>query len=211
MAQYFSVHPSTPQSRLIRRSVDMLRGGGVIVYPTDTSYALGCCLDSKDGLDRIRRIRQLDEQHNFTLICKDLSQIATFAKIDNEAFRLIKSLTPGPFTFILKATRETPRRLQHPKKKTIGIRLPDNPITVALLEELAEPLFNSTLILPGDEEPIADPEDIRDRLEKDVSLIIDAGIVTYRPSTILGFTEGAPELIRQGAGAVPFLNPIDNT
>jgi tRNA threonylcarbamoyl adenosine modification protein (Sua5/YciO/YrdC/YwlC family) len=206
MAQYFSIHPESPQPRLIRRSVDILREGGVIVYPTDTSYALGCSLDSKDGLDRIRRIRQLDEQHNFTLICKDLSQTATFAKIDNEAFRLIKSLSPGPYTYILKATRETPRRLQHPKKKTIGIRFPDNPITIALLEELSEPLFSSTLILPGDEQPVADPEDIRDRLEKQVSLIIDAGIVTYQPSTILGFTEGSLEIIRQGIGVVPSLS-----
>ncbi|MEY4195047.1 MAG: hypothetical protein RLZZ226_1415 [Pseudomonadota bacterium] len=205
MAQYFNIHPLSPQPRLIRRSVDILREGGVIAYPTDTSYALGCCLDSKEALERIRRIRQLDEQHNFTLICRDMSQTATFAKIDNEAFRLIKSLIPGPFTFILKATRETPRRLQHPKKKTIGIRLPDNPITMALLEELGEPLFNSTLILPGDEEPVTDPEDIRDRLEKELSLIIDAGIVPYRPSTILGFTEGTPEIIRQGAGEVPSL------
>ncbi len=205
MAQYFNIHPLSPQPRLIRRSVDILREGGVIAYPTDTSYALGCCLDSKEALERIRRIRQLDEQHNFTLICRDMSQTATFAKIDNEAFRLIKSLIPGPFTFILKATRETPRRLQHPKKKTIGIRLPDNPITMALLEELGEPLFNSTLILPGDEEPMTDPEDIRDRLEKELSLIIDAGIVPYRPSTILGFTEGTPTIIRQGAGEVPSL------
>ncbi len=205
MAQYFNIHPLSPQPRLIRRSVDILREGGVIAYPTDTSYALGCCLDGKEALERIRRIRQLDEQHNFTLICRDMSQTATFAKIDNEAFRLIKSLIPGPFTFILKATRETPRRLQHPKKKTIGIRLPDNPITMALLEELGEPLFNSTLILPGDEEPMTDPEDIRDRLEKELSLIIDAGIVPYRPSTILGFTEGTPEIIRQGAGEVPSL------
>jgi len=205
MAQYFNIHPLSPQPRLIRRSVDILREGGVIAYPTDTSYALGCCLDSKEALERIRRIRQLDEQHNFTLICRDMSQTATFAKIDNEAFRLIKSLIPGPFTFILKATRETPRRLQHPKKKTIGIRLPDNPITMALLEELGEPLFNSTLILPRDEEPVTDPEDIRDRLEKELSLIIDAGIVPYRPSTILGFTEGTPEIIRQGAGEVPSL------
>lgn len=205
MAQYFNIHPLSPQPRLIRRSVDILREGGVIAYPTDTSYALGCCLDGKEALERIRRIRQLDEQHNFTLICRDMSQTATFAKIDNEAFRLIKSLIPGPFTFILKATRETPRRLQHPKKKTIGIRLPDNPITMALLEELGEPLFNSTLILPGDEEPMTDPEDIRDRLEKELSLIIDAGIVPYRPSTILGFTEGTPTIIRQGAGEVPSL------
>ena len=203
MAQYFSIHPLTPQPRLIRRSVEILRAGGIIVYPTDTAYALGCCLDSKDGLERIRRIRQLDEQHNFTLICRDLSEISTFARIDNEAFRLIKSITPGPFTFILKATRETPRRLQHPKKKSIGIRLPDNPITEALLAELSEPLFSSTLILPGDDAPMTDPEDIRDRLEKSVDLIIDVGIVTYHPSTILSFSEGSLEILRQGSGIIP--------
>jgi tRNA threonylcarbamoyl adenosine modification protein (Sua5/YciO/YrdC/YwlC family) len=202
MAQYFQVHPKDPQPRLIRRSIEILRDGGLIVYPTDSSYALGCRLDNKDGLERIRRIRQLDEDHNFTLVCFDLSQISTFAKINNEAFRLIKSLTPGPFTFILQATRETPRRLQHPKRKTIGIRLPDNPITMALVSELQEPLFSSTLILPGQEDAMVDPEEIRSRLEKEVDLIIDAGIVVYEPTTIVGFTEDRPEIIRQGKGAV---------
>jgi tRNA threonylcarbamoyl adenosine modification protein (Sua5/YciO/YrdC/YwlC family) len=202
MAQYFQVHPKDPQPRLIRRSIEILRDGGLIVYPTDSSYALGCRLDNKDGLERIRRIRQLDEDHNFTLVCFDLSQISTFAKINNEAFRLIKSLTPGPFTFILQATRETPRRLQHPKRKTIGIRLPDNPITMALVSELQEPLFSSTLILPGQEDAMVDPEEIRSRLEKEVDLIIDAGIVVYEPTTIVGFTEDRPEIIRQGKGVV---------
>jgi tRNA threonylcarbamoyl adenosine modification protein (Sua5/YciO/YrdC/YwlC family) len=206
MAQYFQVHPQTPQPRLVRRSVEILREGGLIIYPTDSAYAFGCHMDNKEALDRIRRIRQLQEEHNFTLICRDLSQISTFAKINNEAFRLIKSVTPGPFTFILKATRETPRRLQHPKKKTIGIRLPDHPITVALVAELGEPLFSSTLILPGDEEPMADPEDIRERLEKEVDLIIDAGVVAYQPTTIIGFTEDTPEIIRQGSGVVASLN-----
>lgn len=200
MAQYFQVHPKDPQPRLIKRGVDILRDGGLIVYPTDSAYAFGCRMDSKDGLDRIRRIRQLGEGHNFTLICIDLSQVSTFAKINNEAFRLIKSLTPGPFTFILSATRETPRRLQHPKRKSIGIRLPDNPITMALVAELGEPLFSSTLILPGEDEAMADPEDIRDRLEKEVDLIIDGGAVPYEPSTIIGFTEDRPEILRQGKG-----------
>lgn len=172
----------------------------MIVYPTDSAYALGCRMDNKEGLDRIRRIRQLGEAHNFTLVCIDLSQISTFARINNEAFRLIKSLTPGPFTFILPATRETPRRLQHSKRKTIGIRLPNNPITAAIVADLKEPLFSSTLIFPGDEEAVADPEDFRDRLEKDVDLIIDGGIVVYEPSTIIGFTEDRPEIIRQGKG-----------
>jgi tRNA threonylcarbamoyl adenosine modification protein (Sua5/YciO/YrdC/YwlC family) len=200
MAQYFQVHPKDPQPRLIRRSVEIVRDGGLIVYPTDSSYAFGCRMDTKNGLERIRRIRQLEEDHNFTLVCIDLSQIATFARINNEAFRLIKSLTPGPFTFVLPATRETPRRLQHSKRKTIGIRLPDNPITMALVSELREPLFSSTLILPGQDEAMADPEDIRQRLEKEVDLIIDAGVVAYEPTTILGFTEDRPEILRQGKG-----------
>lgn len=200
MAQYFEIHPQDPQPRLIRRSVEIVRDGGVIAYPTDSAYALGCSMDNKSGLDRIRRIRQLGETHNFTLICIDLSQISTFAKINNEAFRLIKALTPGPFTFILPATRETPRRLQHSKRKTIGIRLPDNPITAALVSELQEPLFSSTLIFPGEAGAVADPELFRGRLEKAVDLIINGGIVVYEPSTIIGFTEDRPEIIRQGKG-----------
>jgi tRNA threonylcarbamoyl adenosine modification protein (Sua5/YciO/YrdC/YwlC family) len=202
MAQYFQVHPKDPQPRLIRRSIEIVREGGLIVYPTDSSYALGCRMDNKEGLDRMRRIRQLEEDHNFTLVCIDLSQISTFARINNEAFRLIKSLTPGPYTFILQATRETPRRLQHPKRKTIGIRLPDNPITMALVSELQEPLFSSTLIPPGSEEALADPEDIRRRLERTVDLIIDAGIVIYQPTTIIDFTEDLPRILRQGKGVV---------
>jgi tRNA threonylcarbamoyl adenosine modification protein (Sua5/YciO/YrdC/YwlC family) len=202
MAQYFQIHPKDPQPRLIRRSVEIVREGGLIVYPTDSAYAFGCRMDNKEGLERIRRIRQLDEDHNFTLVCIDVSQISIFAKINNEAFRLIKSLTPGPFTFILPATRETPRRLQHPKRKTIGIRLPDNPITMALASELQEPLFSSTLILPGADEALADPEDIRRRLEKVVDLIIDAGMIVYEPTTIVGFMGDQPEILRQGKGVV---------
>ena len=202
MAQYFQIHPKDPQPRLIRRSVEIVREGGLIVYPTDSAYAFGCRMDNKEGLERIRRIRQLDEDHNFTLVCIDVSQISIFAKINNEAFRLIKSLTPGPFTFILPATRETPRRLQHPKRKTIGIRLPDNPITMALVSELQEPLFSSTLILPGADEALADPEDIRRRLEKVVDLIIDAGVIVYEPTTIVGFMGDQPEILRQGKGVV---------
>jgi tRNA threonylcarbamoyl adenosine modification protein (Sua5/YciO/YrdC/YwlC family) len=198
MAQYFQVHPQDPQPRLIRRSVDLIRSGGLIVYPTDSSYAFGCQMDNKAGLDRIRRIRNLEEDHNFTLVCIDLSQISTFAKINNEAFRLIKSLTPGPVTFILQATRETPRRLLHSKRKTIGIRLPDNPISMALVTELQEPLFSSTLILPSEDEAMADPEEIRARLEKEVDLIIDAGVVPYAPSTIIRLSDEPPEVLRQG-------------
>lgn len=206
MAQYFQIHPQNPQARLIRQAVDILRKGGVIAYPTDTSYALGCVMDSKDGLDRIRRIRQLGDQHNFTLICVELSQVSTFSKMENETFRLIKSLTPGAFTFILSATRETPRRLQHSKRKTIGIRLPDDAISKAIVAELGEPLFSTTLILPGEDEAMSDPEDIRERLEKDVDLVIDAGIVMYEPSTIIDCTGSTPEITRQGKGVAGSLS-----
>lgn len=202
MAQYFQIHPQTPQLRLIRRAVEIVRSGGLIVYPTDSAYALGCLMDDKAAHDRIRRIRQLGEEHNFTLVCMDLSQISTFAKIGNEAFRMIKFLTPGPFTFILKATREVPRRLQHPKRKTIGIRLPDNAISQMLVAELGEPMFSATLILPGEDDALSDPETIREQLEKEVDLIIDAGTLAYAPTTIIGFTEETPEIIRQGAGIV---------
>jgi len=206
MAQYVQIHPQTPQDRLIRRAVEVVREGGLIVYPSDSSYALGCQIDNKDALERIRRIRQLGQEHRFALVCRDLSQISSFARIGNEAFRLIKMLTPGPFTFILKATKEVPRRLQHPKLKTIGIRIPDCPITQALVKELGEPLFSSTLILPGESEAMSDPYEIRERLEKQVELIIDADIVPYVPTTIVGFTEGNPEIIRQGKAEVTFLN-----
>lgn len=200
MSQFFQIHPKDPQPRLIKRCVEILLQGGVIVYPTDSSYALGCRMDNREGLERIRRIRRLEEDHNFTLVCIDISQISTFAKMNNEGFRLIKSLTPGPYTFILEATKETPRRLMHAKRKTIGVRLPDDPITEAIVTDLGEPLFSSTLIMPGEEEAMADPEDIRDRLEKEVDLIIDAGILTYEPTTIIGFTGDNPEIIRQGKG-----------
>jgi len=200
MSQFFQVHPKDPQPRLIKRCVEILQKGGVIVYPTDSSYALGCRMDNRDGLDRIRRIRQLGEDHHFTLVCVDISQISTVAKMDNESFRLIKSLTPGPFTFILEATKETPKRLVHGKRKTIGIRLPDDPITEAIVSELGEPLFSTTLILPGEEEALADPEEIRERLEKVVDLIIDSGMLPYEPTTIIGCTSDSPEIIRQGKG-----------
>lgn len=200
MSQFFQVHPKDPQPRLIKRCVEILQKGGVIVYPTDSSYALGCRMDNRDGLERIRRIRHLGEDHNFTLVCVDISQISTVAKMDNESFRLIKSLTPGPFTFILEATKETPKRLVHGKRKTIGIRLPDDPITEAIVSDLGEPLFSSTLILPGEEEAMADPEEIRERLEKVVDLIIDSGMLPYEPTTIIGCTSDSPEIIRQGKG-----------
>jgi tRNA threonylcarbamoyl adenosine modification protein (Sua5/YciO/YrdC/YwlC family) len=205
MAQYFQIHPQTPQERLIRRAVEVIRNGGLIVYPSDSSYALGCQIDNKEALERIRRIRQLGQEHRFALICDDLSQISSFARFGNEAFRLMKMLTPGPFTFILKATKEVPRRLQHPKFKTIGIRIPDSQIVQALVKELGEPLFSSTLIMPGETEAMSDPYEIRERLEKQVDLIIDADVVPYEPTTILGFTEDNPAIIRQGKAVVTFL------
>jgi tRNA threonylcarbamoyl adenosine modification protein (Sua5/YciO/YrdC/YwlC family) len=205
MAQYFQIHPQTPQERLIRRAVEVVRDGGLIVYPSDSAYALGCQIDNKEALERIRRIRQLGQEHRFALVCLDLSQISSFARIGNEAFRLIKLLTPGPFTFILKATKEVPRRLQHPKFKTIGIRIPHSPIAQALVKELGEPLFSSTLIMPGEREAMSDPYEIRELLEKAVDLIIDADVVAYEPTTIIGFTEDTPEIIRQGKAIVTFL------
>ena len=200
MSQFFQLHPKDPQPRLIKRVGEILRANGLIVYPTDSSYAFGCRIDNKDGLDRICRLRRLGEDHNFTLICKDLAQVSTYAKMNNEGFRLIKSLTPGSFTFILEATRETPRRMQHVKRKTIGIRLPDDAITSAILAELDEPLFSSTLLLPEHDDPMSDPEDIRDRLEKDVELVIDSGVVPYNPTTIIDLTGTHPEIVRQGVG-----------
>jgi len=206
MAQYFEIHPENPQLRLIHRAVDIIRKGGVIAYPTDSSYALACQIDDKQALDKIRRIRQLDDKHNFTLVCKDLTQVSTFTKISNDAYRLIKALTPGAFTFILDATREVPRRLQHPKKKTIGIRIPKHPVVQLLVQELGEPLFSSTLILPGDNDALSDPYDIRERLEHELDLVIDAGIVESEETTIIEFTREGPEITRQGKGIAPMLD-----
>jgi tRNA threonylcarbamoyl adenosine modification protein (Sua5/YciO/YrdC/YwlC family) len=205
MAQFFEIHPKTPQLRLIHRAVDILRQGGVIAYPTDSSYALACQIGNKQALDKIRRIRQLDDKHDFTLVCKDLSQVSLFTKIGNEAYRLIKALTPGAFTFILDATREVPRSLQHPKKKTIGIRVPDHPVAQLLLQELGEPLFSTTLVLPDESEALIDPYDIRDRLEHELDLVIDAGIVEFEPTTIIAFSNNSAEIIRQGKGIAPML------
>jgi tRNA threonylcarbamoyl adenosine modification protein (Sua5/YciO/YrdC/YwlC family) len=205
MAQFFAIHPQNPQLRLIHRAVEIIQQGGVIVYPTDSSYALACHLGDKHCLDRIRRIRQLDDKHDFTLVCKDLTQVSQFTKMGNNAHRLIKALTPGPFTFILDATREVPRRLQHPKKKTIGIRIPSHPVAQLLVEELAEPLFNSTLHLPGDDEGLSEPYEIRQRLEHEVDLVIDAGTILCRETTMIGFTDHHPEIIRQGIGEAPML------
>lgn len=206
MAQYLEIHSENPQLRLIHRAIEIIRGGGVIVYPTDSAYALACHLDDKQALDRIRQIRRLDEKHNFTLVCKDLTQVSSFSKINNDAFRLIKSLTPDAFTFILEATKEVPRRLQHAKKKTIGVCIPKNAIAQKLVEELGEPLMTTTLILPPDTIALSDPYDIRERLDDLVDLIIDAGQIEYQPTTIIDCTGSVCEIVRQGKGIAPSLN-----
>ncbi|MBK8510350.1 MAG: L-threonylcarbamoyladenylate synthase [Candidatus Competibacter sp.] len=206
MSRLLQIHPLNPQPRSIGQAVECLGAGGVIVYPTDSSYALGCRLGDKAAAERIRHIRQTDRHHNFTLVCRDLSEIATYAKVDNRRYRLLKAATPGPFTFILQATHEVPRRLQHPRRKTIGIRVPDNAIARALLTELGEPIMSCTLSLPGDEWPLADPEEIRERLNNEVDLLIDGGPCQREPTTVLDLTGDAPELIREGLGdARPFL------
>ena len=200
MSQYFSLHPLNPQARLIHRAVEILRDGGVVVYPTDSCYALGCHLGDKDAMERIRRIRQADKHHNFTLVCRDLSEIATYAKVDNPTFRLLKAYTPGPYTFILEATREVPRRLQHPKRKTIGIRVPDHAVPQAMLAELGEPIMSSTLILPGDDTPLTDPEEMRARLEHQVDLVMDAGPCGFEATTVVDLTGEGPRVLRAGRG-----------
>ena len=200
MSQYFEIHPDNPQKRLIRRAAEILRAGAVIAYPTDSCYALGCMIGDKEAMETIRRIRRLDDKHNFTLVCRDLAEIATYAKIDNIAFRLLKAHTPGPYTFIFKATHEVPRRLQNAKRRSIGIRIPDHPITQALLEELGEPLMSSTLMLPGEELPEIDPQEIRDKLEHSLGLVIDGGGCRPEPTTVIDMTGGAPQVLREGLG-----------
>jgi len=200
MAQFFQIHPENPQPRLIRRAVEIVRASGVIVYPTDSSYALGCSLGDKAAMERIRRIRQVDDSHNFTLVCRDLSEISAYAKLENRDYRLLKSLTPGPYTFIHSATKQVPRRLQHPKRKTIGIRVPDNRITQALLGELGEPLMSSTLMLPDDEFPLTDPYEMRSILDHHVDLIIDGGYCGFEPTTVVDMTEELPLVLRVGKG-----------
>ena len=201
MSQFFQIHPLNPQARLIHQAVEIIRQGGLVVYPTDSSYALGCHVGDKYGIERIRRIRHLDNKHNFTLMCRDLSEIATYAKVDNSSYRLLKSLTPGAYTFILKATHEVPRRLQNPKRKTIGIRIPDHPVAQALLDELGEPLMSSTLILPGKDMPETDAYDIRERLEQDVDLVIDGDHCGVESTTVIDLVDGVPEVVRQGRGS----------
>ena len=205
MSQFFQIHPENPQARLIRQAVDIIKGGGVVVYPTDSAYALGCHIGDKNALDRIRRIRKLDARHNFTLVCSDLSESATYAKVSNAVYRLLRQTTPGPYTFILPATSEVPRRLMHPKRKTVGLRVPDNPIAAALLADLGEPLMSVTLILPGDDLPLMDPYDIRETLEHEVDLVIDGGYCGLEPTTVVDLADESPLVVRVGKGdTAPF-------
>ncbi|WP_028452000.1 L-threonylcarbamoyladenylate synthase [Chitinilyticum aquatile] len=205
MSQFFSIHPENPQARLIKQAADIVRRGGIIIYPTDSCYAFGCSLDNKEALDRIRRIRQLDDKHHFTLACRDLSQLGNYARVDNATYRLLKATTPGNYTFILLATKEVPRRVSHPKKLTIGLRVPDHPVALALLEELGEPLLSSSLLLPDEEYPLTDAWEIRDRLEHDVDLVIEGGYCGTDPTTVVDLSGEEAVLLREGKGSLaPF-------
>ncbi|WP_218312276.1 L-threonylcarbamoyladenylate synthase [Alteromonas antoniana] len=200
MSQFFYIHPDNPQPRLLKQACELIRQGEVVVYPTDSGYAIGCQMDDKKALDQLCRIRQIDKEHNFTLMCRDMSELSVYAKVDNVAFRQIKNNTPGPYTFVLKATREVPRRLQNPKRKTIGIRVPDNIIALKLLETLDEPLMSTSLILPGNAMAESDPDVIRDRLEKQVGLIIHGGYLGEQPTTVVDLSEGGATIVREGSG-----------
>ena len=200
MAEYFSIHPDNPQQRLIDQVADIVRRGGVIAYPTDSVYALGCHIGDKQALDRIRAIRRVDKHHNFTLVCRDLSELASYARVDNVAFRTLKATVPGPYTFILQASSEVPRRLMHPKRKTVGIRVPNNPIVMALLEALKEPIMSVTLILPQEKYPVADPYEINQLIGAQVDAVVDGGYCGLEPTTVVDMTGDRPLILRQGAG-----------
>lgn len=202
MSQFFQIHPENPQVRLIRQAVEIIRRGGVIIYPTDSSYAIGCQIGDKEAMDRIRQIRRLGDDHNFTLIGRSLSELSVYTKLDNQAHRLIKTLTPGPYTFILRATKQVPKRLMHPKRKTIGIRIPDNQVALDLLDELNEPLLSSTLTLPGDDVPMMDPYEMNQSLGHAVDLIIDGGYCGYEPTSVVDLSEDPPQVRRVGKGDV---------
>lgn len=208
MSQYFHIHPVNPQVRLIAQAVKIIRGGGVVVYPTDSCYAFGCAVGEKEPAERIRRLRQLDPKHDFTLVCRDLAQAATYARIDNAAFRLIRSLTPGPYTFILPATSEVPKRLLNPKRRAIGLRIPDNAVAMALLEALGEPLMSTTLQLPGGDMALSDPQDIFDRIGHEVELVIDGGNCGLEPTTVVEFVGDVPCVVRVGKGDI---GPIESS
>jgi tRNA threonylcarbamoyl adenosine modification protein (Sua5/YciO/YrdC/YwlC family) len=206
MTQLFQIHPENPQLRLVRHIVTTIEDGGVVVYPTDSAYALGCQIGNKNALEKIRNIRQLDKFHNFTLVCRDLSDLGVYAKVDNSIYRLLKAYTPGSYTFILPASKEVPRRLQHPKRKTIGLRIPDNKIAMAILEELGEPIMSVTLIMPGNSLPMSDPELIYEKLQDQVDAVVDGGICDSTPTTVIDFANDEPRVVRKGKGDVtPFL------
>lgn len=200
MSQFFQIHPENPQLRLIKQAAQIIHGGGIVALPTDSCYALVCHLDDKAAVDRLRRIRGVDEKHHLTLLCRDLSEIAQYARVDNRQYRMLKAATPGPYTFILEATKEVPRRLSHPSRKTIGLRVPENAIARALLEELGQPLLGTTLILPDDDQPLTNPDEVLDRLERQIELIVDGGACSLEPTTVIDMTGPEPELIRQGRG-----------
>ena len=200
MSQYFEIHPINPQLRLVHQAVEIIDAGGVIAYPTDSSYALGCHIGDKKALERVRRIRKIDDKHNMTLVCSDLSEISTYAKLNNPDYRMLKSLTPGPYTFILNATHEVPRRLMHPKRRTIGIRVVDHPVVRAILDELGQPLMSTTLILPGQSLPMTEAEEIRDVLERQIDLVIDSGNCGIETTTVIDLTGDVPVLVREGMG-----------
>jgi tRNA threonylcarbamoyl adenosine modification protein (Sua5/YciO/YrdC/YwlC family) len=202
VAQYFEIDPRHPQPRLIARAAEIVRAGGVLAYPTDSCYALGCHTGDKDAMLRLRRIRRVDERHHFTLMCRDLSELGTYARVDNTRYRLLKALTPGSYTFILEATRELPRRLLHPRRRTIGLRVPDHPVAQALLAALGEPLLSSTLALPDDERPLNDAREIRRRLEHEVALVLDGGPCGTEPTTVVDLTGAAPQIVREGKGSL---------
>ncbi len=205
MAQFFEIHPDNPQKRLIQQAVRIIDQGGLIVYPTDSSYALGCHIGDKSAMERIQRLRRLDNKHHFTLVCSDLSEIGVYAKVDNSSYRLMKTLTPGPYTFLLKATSEVPRRLMNPRRKTIGLRVPDHVITHAILAELGQPIMSSTLIEPGKYDAMDDAQAIRERFEHEVDLVIDGGACGIEPTTVINLIDGNPEVLRYGKGDVAFL------
>ena len=211
MAQLFAVHPENPQPRLIRQAAEIVRSGGVIVYPTDSCYALGCHIGDKAAIERIRAIRDVDERHHLTLVCRDLAEIAQYARVDNSQFRMLKAATPGSYTFILRATREVPKRLMHPRRRTIGLRVPDHTVAQALLVELNEPLLSSTLLLPGDEAPLNDVDEIRTRLERSVDAIVDAGPCGIVPTTVVDMTGDSPAITRVGKGAVDIFGATENS
>ena len=205
MARYLSIHPEDPQPRMLAQAAEILRAGGVVAIPTDSCYALGCCLGDKDALERIRRIREVDDRHHLTLMCRDLSEIAQFARVDNAQYRLLKATTPGSYTFILEGTKELPRRVLHPKRKAIGLRVPDHRVALSLLAELGEPLLTSTLMLPGDESPLTEGWEIQDRLDDHLELILDGGYCGTEPTTVIDLTNWPPELVRAGRGPLdPF-------